>query len=64
MHRDEHWLVRELELQPEGPCIGADGTRCLTKFSRRVTAGGWEMVDQETRRVRPLQEEEEEMNEE
>ena len=55
VHRDEHWLVRDLALQREGVRIGADGTRCLGKFSRREAAGGWEVVDQETRKVRRLQ---------
>ena len=55
VHRDEHWLVRDLALQREGVRIGADGTRCVGKFSRREAAGGWEVVDQETRKVRRLQ---------
>jgi hypothetical protein len=57
VHRDEHWLVRELALQPEGPRIGADGTRCLAKFAKRAAgdAGSWEMVDHSTRKVRKLQ---------
>ena len=59
VHRDEHWLVRDLALQREGVRIGADGTRCLGKFSRREAAGGWEVVDQETRKVRRLQADEE-----
>eukprot|EP00964_Phaeocystis_antarctica_P094402 scaffold61145_cov64-Phaeocystis_antarctica.AAC.3 len=55
VHRDEHWLVRDLALQREGVRIGADGTRCVGKFSRREAADGWEVVDQETRKVRRLQ---------
>ena len=38
VHRDEHWLVRDLTLQREGVRIGADGTRCLGKFSTNLNA--------------------------
>lgn len=27
-HRDEHWLVRDLALQPEGPRVDAGGAHC------------------------------------
>ena len=56
-HRDEHWLVRELALQPAGPRVAADGVRALTRFAKRprADAGGLEMVDHATRRVRTLQ---------
>ena len=36
VHRDEHWLVRDLALQREGVRIGADGTRCLGEFSTNL----------------------------
>ena len=36
VHRDEHWLVRDLALQREGIRIGADGTRCLGEFSTNL----------------------------
>ena len=38
VHRDEHWLVRDLALQGEGVRIGADGTRCLGEFSTNLNA--------------------------
>ena len=38
VHRDEHWLVRDLALQREGVRIGADGTRCLGEFSTNLNA--------------------------
>ena len=38
MHRDEHWLVRDLALQGEGVRFGADGTRCLGEFSTNLNA--------------------------
>ena len=34
VHRDDHWLVRDLRLQPAGPPPLAGG-RCLTRFARR-----------------------------
>ncbi len=45
VHMDEHWLVRDLELQPAGPRIAADGTRCVQRISKRPTDSGWETVD-------------------
>ena len=41
VHRDDHWLVRDLRLQPAGPPPLAGG-RCLTRFARggRVTTRG------------------------
>ena len=54
VHRDEHRLVRELALQPEGARLAADGTRCLTKFAKRPAGDGWAMVDHSTRMVRRL----------
>jgi len=59
VHRDEHWLVRDLALQPEGARTAADGTRCVARLSRRQRSDGvWEAVDHSTRRVRPEAEEE------
>ena len=34
VHRDEHWLVRDLRIQPVGP-RAAMGTRSLTRFTKR-----------------------------
>ena len=45
VHMDEHWLVRDLALQPAGPRVAADGTRCLQRMSKRKTDDGWESVD-------------------
>lgn len=37
MHRDVHWLVRDLRLQPTGPARqSVAGTRRLTRFTRRL----------------------------
>lgn len=54
VHVDEHWLVRDLALQPPGPRIAADGTRCLQRMGKRKTADGLESVDHTTRRVRKV----------
>lgn len=55
VHRDEQWLVRDLELQPEGPRQAHDGSRCTKRMEkRRRTDGGWEEVDHQTCRVRPM----------
>jgi len=53
VHRDEHWLVRDLELQPEGARQAADGTRCLVRIEIRPKGEGWEAVDHQTCKVRP-----------
>ena len=53
--RDEHWLIRELALQPAGRRVGADGSRCLGKFAKRRADDGWQMVDHATRKVRKMQ---------
>ena len=44
-HRDEHWLVRDLALQPEGPRMGADGTRDTKRIVKRRAGDAWEYVD-------------------
>jgi hypothetical protein len=54
VHRDEHWLIRDLTLQPAGPRQAADGTRCLERIGKRQREeGAWEAIDHTTRRVRP-----------
>ena len=52
VHRDEHWLIRDLKLQDPGPRQGK--VRALAKFiTRRTADGAWEKVDHGTRKVRP-----------
>ena len=52
-HRDEHWLIRDLELQAPGPRQGQGGVRALAKFiTRRTAEGTWEKVDHGTRKIR------------
>ncbi len=54
VHKDEHWLVRDLALQDEGARQGADGTRALTRLIKRQRGEGvWEAIDHSTRQVRP-----------
>merc|ERR1712216_720642 len=55
VHRDEHWLVRDLALQPEGPRQGADGTRDMKRMVKRRVGVSWEYVDHMTRIVRPAE---------
>ena len=60
VHKDEHWLVRDLALQAEGLRQGAGGVRCLSRLEKRRSSsasGGdrWEAVDHATRRVRPCE---------
>ena len=61
VHRDEHWLVRDLALQSPGPRqvpIGSDTkvANCLTRLERRHKGDyTWEAVDHMTRRVRPCE---------
>ena len=52
VHRDEHWLVRDLELQAEGPRQAADGTRDLKRMVKRRVGNSAEVVDHMTRQVR------------
>lgn len=53
VHRDEHWLVRDLAFQPDGPRISADGSHCVSRFSQRSTMDGCvEKIDHATRNVR------------
>ena len=53
VHRDTHWLVRDLTLQPAGPRQSEDGTRNLKRLvKRRRGESDWELIDHVTRRVR------------
>lgn len=52
VHRDEHWLVRGLAHQREGPRQAEDGSRCLKRLEVRKVADGWEVVDHATGQVR------------
>ena len=51
VHRDDHWLVRDLKLQPEGPRQAADGTRCLKRLEKRLVNDGWQAIDHVTRKM-------------
>ena len=54
VHRDEHWLVRDLALQPPGSRQDARGARALTRLETRHKGDyTFEAVDHLTRRVRP-----------
>ncbi len=53
VHRDEHWLVRDLELQAEGPRQAADGMRCVKRIVERQNGELRELIDHVTRKVRP-----------
>ena len=58
VHQDEHWLVRDLTLQPAGPRVSADGTRALARMGKRkLQDGSWQVVDHVTRNVRKLEQE-------
>ena len=53
VHKDVHWLIRDLAHQVEGPRQAEDGSCCLTSIEKRQREdGGWEMVDHTTRGVR------------
>uniref|UniRef100_A0A7S0L8U5 Uncharacterized protein n=1 Tax=Coccolithus braarudii TaxID=221442 RepID=A0A7S0L8U5_9EUKA len=53
VHRDEHWLIRDLRFQPDGSRQVAGGRRCLARLKRRALADGqWEVVDHTTRKAR------------
>jgi hypothetical protein len=52
VHQDEHWLVRDLELQPAGPRVAADGTRTLARMGKRRMGDDWQVFDHVTRNVR------------
>jgi len=53
VHRDVHWLVRDLALQPAGARQSADGTRELKRLvKRRRGDSEWELIDHATRKVR------------
>jgi hypothetical protein len=58
VHQDEHWLIRDLTLQPTGPRVSADGTRELTRMGTcKLRDGLWHVVDHVTRNVRKLEQE-------
>ena len=53
VHRDVHWLVRDLTLQPIGPRQSLDGTRDLKRLvKRRRGETEMELIDHATRKVR------------
>jgi len=54
VHVDEHWLIRDLALQPVGPRIAPDGTRCVARMDKRRAGDAIEMVDHATRKVRRM----------
>ena len=63
VHRDEHWLVRDLELQSPGPRQLPAGespresfASSLTRLERRHKGDyTWESIDHQTRRRRPCE---------
>ena len=53
VHRDQHWLVRDLALQAAQARQSTEG-RCLTRIEKRSRGEEtWEAIDHQTRRVRP-----------
>ena len=53
VHRDEHWLVRDLALQPAGSRQCEDGTRNLKRLvKRRRDDSCWDLIDHATLNVR------------
>lgn len=55
VHKDEHWLLRDLELQTAGPRQCEDG-RCLSRLIKRHKGDyTFEAIDHGTRRVRPCE---------
>ena len=52
VHKDAHWLIRDYELQSEGPRQAEGGVRCLERIQKRKTGDSWEIVDHMTRRKR------------
>ena len=54
VHADEHWLLRDLNLQPAGARVAADGTRTLARMGKRKLGDEWQTVDHVTRNVRKL----------
>ena len=54
VHRDEHWLIRDLALQAAGPRQTKSGPRSLSRLERRHKGDyTFEAIDHMTRRVRP-----------
>jgi len=53
VHRDVHWLIRDLTLQPPGPRQAEGGVRELKRLvKRRRSDAEWELIDHATRKVR------------
>eukprot|EP00964_Phaeocystis_antarctica_P135838 scaffold100219_cov66-Phaeocystis_antarctica.AAC.2 len=54
VHRDVHWLVRDLALQPAGPRQSEDGERNVKRLVKRRCgeSSSWECIDHATRKVR------------
>lgn len=63
VHRDQHWLVRDLALQAARARQSTEG-RCLTRIEKRNRGDNtWEAIDHQTRRVRscdPISDDEDE----
>ena len=54
VHKDEHWLLRDLELQAAGPRQTKEGTRVSSRLEKRHRGDyTFEAVDHMTRKVRP-----------
>ena len=56
VHKDEHWLVRDLAYQKEfeGTCDGKGVTKPVERLEKQQNGGKWVHVDHMTRKVRPL----------
>ena len=54
VHKDEHWLVRDLAYQTEGPChcVGPS-RRPVERIERQQHGDKWVTIDHTTRKVRP-----------
>ena len=54
VHKDEHWLVRDLAYQLEGPCDAKGRPHIpLERFQKQQQGDTWVHVDHMTRNVRP-----------
>ena len=54
VQKDEHWLVRDLVYQPEGPCDAKGPTRCkCTRIQTQQHGDSLISVDHMTRKTRP-----------
>jgi hypothetical protein len=66
VHRDAHWLLRDLALQPAGPRQSKDGARDLKRIvKRRRNTAEWELIDHATRktRIEPVREDDDDEEE-